>query len=58
VALLGGLQAGRTISTPAFAALVIYLLMVLAALAAGKGLSRSGSPFGGTIRSNRVPVSE
>ncbi|HJQ03573.1 MAG TPA: MFS transporter [Jatrophihabitans sp.] len=40
VALLGGLRSGSTISVPAFGALVIYLLMVLAAISAGRRLPR------------------
>jgi DHA2 family methylenomycin A resistance protein-like MFS transporter len=55
VALLGGLQAGDTIAVPAFAALVIYLLMVLAAVAAQKHLARGDAPFGG-VRLRRVRV--
>jgi DHA2 family methylenomycin A resistance protein-like MFS transporter len=42
VALLGGLQSGRTILTPAVAALVMYLLMLLATGTGGRRLPRPG----------------
>jgi DHA2 family methylenomycin A resistance protein-like MFS transporter len=40
VALLGGLQSGRSIAMPAWSALVIYLLMLLAAVSAGRRVSQ------------------
>ncbi|MFL6137080.1 MAG: MFS transporter [Frankiaceae bacterium] len=43
VALLGGLQSGDTIATPAWAALAIYLMMVVAAIAAGHRVPRPRS---------------
>jgi MFS transporter, DHA2 family, methylenomycin A resistance protein len=50
VALLGGLQSGGTIAAPSFAALVIYLLMVLAAVVAGRHLASEGTRFRDAIR--------
>ncbi|HEU5270819.1 MAG TPA: MFS transporter [Jatrophihabitans sp.] len=53
VALLGGLQSGNTIATPSFAALVIYLLMVLAAVTAGRRMVVAGAR---SAEAQRVPA--